>query len=96
MLGAGNSIKTAENVKVIGLVAGFKINLGMILPANNIIQKMLSAAVMVEKILKAILKIIVGEDEKDLITFAGSEPLVDGDKLIYEISFDINYRVNNL
>ena len=92
---AGNSIKSAESVKVIGVKAGFKIYLSMLLPVNNIIQKMKSTAVVVENILKGILSIVVGEDEKDLITFAGSSFNTDGKKLIYEINFEINYRVNN-
>jgi len=94
-LDAGNSIKSAKTTKIIGLTAGFKINLAMRLPANNIITKMKTTLVVVENILKGILSIVVGEDEKDLVAFAGSSFTVDGDKLIYEIDFNVNYRIKN-
>jgi hypothetical protein len=93
--GLGNSIKSAENVKIIGLVSSFKINLAMSLSANNIISKMKTTLIVVENILKGILAITVGEDEKDLINFVSAPYTVESKQLIYEINFDINYRIKN-
>jgi hypothetical protein len=95
-LAEGNSIKTAENIKVAGLIATFKINLAMRLPANNIINKMKLTGVKVEDIIKGIVGITVGEDEKDIITFIDAPSNVEGDKLTYEINFGISYRINNI
>ena len=92
----GNSIQTSDTTVVIGLTAGFKINLSMKLPVNNIVNELKTTLVVVENILKGILSIVVGEDEKDGITFAGSSFIVDNNKLIYEINFNIDYRINNL
>ena len=92
----GDSIKTASKTVVIGLESGIKVSYAVRLPANEIINKLKRTMVMLENILKAILSITVGSDEKDVLDFAGSPYRLDGDKLIYEINFNLDYRINNL
>ena len=92
----GNSIRTSSQVAIIGTVAGIKINLSMKLPVNNIIQKLKSTLLIITNILKGILAMTMGEDEKDLIIFTGAPYTIEGDKLIYEISFNLNYRIKNI
>ena len=94
-LSEGNNISTSQSVKIIGIIAGIKIYLSFKLPANRIINKMKTSSTIVENVIKGILGITVGEDEKDLFAFAGSNPLVEGDKLIYEINFNASYRIKN-
>ena len=92
----GESIKTSTQIVIIGSIAGIKINLSMQLTANNIIQKLKSTMIIVTNIMKGILAITIGEDEKDLFTFQGAEPKIEDNKLIYEINFNLNYRIKNI
>lgn len=92
----GNSIKTAQQIVIIGSVANIKINLSMQLGADNIIQIMKSAMRKVTDIMKGILGITIGEDEKDLFTFEGASYKIENNKLIYEINFNLNYRIKNI
>ena len=68
----------------------------MQLGADNIIQIMKSAMRKVTDIMKGILGITIGEDEKDLFTFEGASYKIENNKLIYEINFNLNYRIKNI
>ena len=81
---------------VYNLKAAIKVNISYVLPSNNIIQTMKVLMKKVEDIIKAILAITTGEDEKDNIIFNSANSRVDGNKLIYEILFNLNYRVKNI
>ncbi len=74
----------------------FKINLSYKLPANNIIAKMKSVLLVVESIIKNVLVITVGQNEKDSIKFNSANHTIEKSLLIYEISFDVNYRIKNI
>lgn len=91
-------LDTPDNrLPIFNLKAKFKINLSVKLSANNVIQKMKSASLNIENIIKGILAIVCGEDEKDKIEFTGSDFEVnEGTDIIYEINFDLNYRIKNI
>ncbi len=90
------TVKTSDTTVIIGLSASIKLNLMMQLPANNIIEKLKTTMVKVENILKGILGIIVGEDEKDAIELVNiPEPTIENNKLIYELNFNLTYKIKN-
>ena len=82
--------------QLINLKAEFKINLSMDLPADNIINTVKITGTLIEDIIKTILNISVGGNEKDQITFVGSDFQIKQNSLIYDINFDLNYRITNL
>jgi hypothetical protein len=90
------AVPQAGTIQVFNLKPTFLIDIGFDLPANNIIAKMKTVLLKVESIIKAVLAVVVSEDEKDRIVFAGAVPFVSGTSLVYEIGFDIDYRIKNI
>ncbi len=86
---------STELPQILNLKAEFKINLSMNFPADNIINTLKITGTLIEDIIKAILLIPVGSNEKDRIDFAGSDFQIKQNSLIYDINFDLNYRITN-
>lgn len=94
--GQGDYKRPDNRIPLYNLKADIKVNISYVLPANQITQTMKTLMVKVEDIIKAVLAIATGEDEKDNIIFVSADSKVDGTKLIYEIIFNLNYRVKNI
>lgn len=90
------NIGVSQKIIMIGIISKFKIMFFTKLPANNILDKMLLTVEKIENIVKAILGLTIGEDEKDFISFAGATPEVNNQSLVYEINFTVNYRISNI
>lgn len=94
--GAGDSITDSTHTVIVGLMASIAINLSFQLPANNKAEKMKSVLLVIQNIIKGVLGIITGEDEKNFFTFIDAPFRIDGSKLIYTINFNLSYRIKNI
>lgn len=92
---SGAQNRTGFKSRIINLSYSLKIFYSKKIPANNLLQLTIDNGKSVEDIIKSILSIGVGSDEKDSINFVGSVPSVIGNVLVNEIDFSINYRINN-
>lgn len=79
--------------KIINLKSLLKINLSYKLTADNVSQKLKDISVMTENIIKTILSIDVGSNEKDKIEFVGSISSLESGLIITEINFEIDFRI---
>jgi len=82
--------------KIINLKALMKIYIARKIPAKDYNSENKNISSKNEDIIKSVLSIGVGSDEKDQILFAGSSSVFAGTVLISEIDFNIDYRINNL
>lgn len=81
--------------RILNIGAIFKIFLSIKLPANKWSQRNKDLSTLQESIIRNILSIEVGSNEIDDISYTGSsDPIVEGNILIAEVDFRINYRAN--
>jgi hypothetical protein len=97
-LDPGDLATPDDRLPLWNLNAKFKIFISMKLPGNNITQKLKSSLLTIEGIIKGILSIVCGQDEKDSIVFDGMpDPVVNNSQdIIFEMNFNLNYRIKNI
>jgi hypothetical protein len=91
LIGAQN--RSGFRNRIINLSFPLKIYYARKIKANDMLKLNIDSAERVETIIKAILSIEVGSNEKDSISFVGSSPAKVGNVLVHEIDFNINYRI---
>lgn len=79
------------NIAVMSRIALFKK-----LAVNKVNEIILSNNKKVEDIIKSVLSIGVGSNEKDRIAFQSASAVVKGNSIIVELSFRFNYRITDL
>lgn len=92
---SGAQNRTGFQDKIINLAYPLKLFYSKKIPANDMIQVQKDSALQVENIIKSILSIEVGSNDKDSISFVGASPGPVGNAWVYEIDFNINYRIKN-
>lgn len=93
---SGVNNRTGYKGRTINLSTPLKILYSRKNTAHNLFKVGVDSAEKVEAIIKSLLSIGVGGNEKDSISFVGSNPTVIGAVLVTEIDFNINYRITNI
>lgn len=83
------------NGKIISLKAMIKINICFRLTANQRIQKLKDSSELIGNIIKSLLSINVGNNEKNKIEFVGSNSITENNLIVSEINFEVDFRLLN-
>lgn len=92
----GDFAGASSRTQIFNLKGRFKINFCRKLTADKIGDFIISAVEMVEGIIKKILSLTTGTDEKDRIFFSDSISVMRNGYMVFEINFNFNYRITNL
>ena len=97
-LEAGDMAEPNDRLPFWNIKTGVGVNVSFQFPANNVLTAIKELAYKVESIIKAVLSIDCGGNEKDSIVFVDATPSIEKENtlLIYEINFSLNYHIKNI
>lgn len=93
VLSNGDYSGSSTSIPILNVSALIGINIYRKIPVNKLNDSIINASVMVEKVIKNITSIVVGENELDKIEFAGADVTITSTFIVYAVNFNCNYRI---